>query len=579
MSPKLSLHTGLNNHWFRLRYLSVVIACTLILSCSIDGKKSAQPQPDRIENLTSTDLSHLLIGEFSLQRGDNKEATLRLLAAAKSTQDIGTAKRATYSAQFSQSPELLEKSSLLWSQLAPEDPLPWQYMAQAASLTHQFDQATFALEEELKRGGGAGLPYVASLSVNKAPALQKKLRRTFESWLDTYPNQKQLLYAIALLERNAGQTDKAIVYITKALAQDAHFLQAQVAYGELLLANQQTQAADTYLSQYTQPLQGAPRHLVTLHAQVLTLLAEYALAYDYFNELTRRNPENLRYRYSAGLLAYEDHQYSQAYRHLKKVVKLNPDSHSAYYYMGLSALHQDLPEQALGYLQQVRKGEDRLNAFALLLDLEKPDKDQRKAYFHQLRHQNEDLTAEIFSLEVQYLQDIGEIEYAISSYQEALIQHPNNISLLYGYALLAQSLHQFNTTEAMLQRIIDIEPNHINALNALGYSYAEQGINLQRAELLIRKALALDPENAAIIDSLGWVSYRLGHLRQSLILLTKAYDIMPAAEIAAHLGAVKWALGDTESAFETWNLALSLDPDNALIKQAILDAQNEFQSD
>jgi hypothetical protein len=62
-------------------------------------------------------------------------------------------------------------------------------------------------------------------------------------------------------------------------------------------------------------------------------------------------------------------------------------------------------------------------------------------------------------------------------------------------------------------------------------------------------------------------------------LLTKAYDIMPAAEIAAHLGAVKWALGDTESAFETWNLALSLDPDNALIKQAILDAQNEFQSD
>jgi tetratricopeptide (TPR) repeat protein len=131
----------------------------------------------------------------------------------------------------------------------------------------------------------------------------------------------------------------------------------------------------------------------------------------------------------------------------------------------------------------------------------------------------------------------------------------------------------------MLQRIIKLEPDHTNALNALGYAYADRGVKLAEAEVLIRKALAHEPNNAAIIDSLGWVSYRLGHLRQSLTLLTKAYDIMPAAEIAAHLGAVKWALGDTKGAFETWNLALSLEPDNALIKQAILDAQNEFQSE
>ena len=514
-----------------------------------------------------------------MQRGHNKEATIHLLAAAQSTQDLNTTRRATYSAQFSESPELLKQSSLLWTQLAPKDPLPWQYIAQAASLSQQFEQATQALEEELKRGGGAGLPYVASLSVNESATTQENLKRTLKSWLGTYPKHKQLLHSLALLEQNAGHIDTAIIYINKALAQDAHYLQAQVVYGELLLANKQTQAADTYLSQYTQPLQKAPRHLITLHAQVLTLMAQYTRAYNYFDELTRRNPENLRYRYSAGVLAYENKQYSEAYIHLKKIIELDPDSHSAYYYMGLSALRQDLQTQALSYLHQVKKGADRLNAITLLLDLKNPDTDQREAYFDQLRDQNQDLTADIFSLEVQYLQDIGQIESAIVSYQDALKEHPQSIDLLYSYALFSQSLHQFNTTEQMLLRIIDIEPNHINALNALGYSYAEQGVNLIQAELLIRKALAQDPENAAIIDSLGWVSYRLGHLRQALILLTKAYDIMPAAEIAAHLGAVKWALGDTESAFKTWNLALSLDPDNALIKQAILDAQNEFQSD
>ena len=579
MSPHSSLNTCFNTHWLRLRYLGVVMACTLIASCSTAIKTSDQPKPQRVESLTSANLSHLLIGEFSLQRGNNKEAAIHLLAAAQSTHDLDTARRATYSAQFSQSPELLKKSSLLWSQLAPKDPLPWQYIAQAESLSQHFEEATQALEEELKRGGGAGLPYVANLSVDEPSATQENLNQTFKSWLGTYPKHKQLLYSLALLEQNAGQIDTAINYINKALAQDAHYLQAQVVYGELLLANQQTKAADTYLSQYTQPLQKARRHLIALHAQVLTLMAQYARAYNYFNELTRRSPENLRYRYSAGLLAYENHQYSEAHIHLKKVIELDPESHSAYYYMGLSALRQDLQTQALSYLRQVKKGADRLNAISLLLDLETPDKDQREVYFYRLRDQNQDLTADIYSLEVQYLQDIGQIELAIVSYQNALQEHPQNISLLYGYALLAQSLHQFDTTEQMLQRIIDIEPNHINALNALGYSYAEQGVNLIQAELLIRKALAQDPENAAIIDSLGWVSYRLGHLRQSLILLTKAYDILPSAEIAAHLGAVKWALGDTESAFKTWNLALSLDPDNTLIKQAILDAQNEFQSD
>lgn len=549
------------------------------MSCSNPLKNNPPAQPAPTTSLTSANLSDLLIGEFSLQRGDSETATDLMLAVAQSTQDLDTAKRATYLAKFSQNPALLEQASLLWSQLSPLDPLPWQYMAQSASLMGQFKKATLALEEELKRGGGAGLPYIASLSINDTAATQIELQNTFTSWLDTYPNHKQLLLALALLAQNSEQIETAIIYTDKALAQDPHYLQAQVVYGELLLASQQTQAADTYLSQFTQPLKNAPQHLIALHAQVLTLMASYEKAYEYFDELAKRYPEDLSYRYSAGLLAYENHQYTLVYDHLQHLVKLDPDNHSAYYYMGLSALREDLPAQAVSYLQQVSKGPDRLNALSLLLDLESPEPHQRDTYFNQLRHQNQDLAADIFALEAQYLQDMGDTDTAMLSYQAALQQYPNHIHLLYNYALLAQSLHQFNTTELMLQRIIELDPDHTNALNALGYAYADRGIKLAEAELLIRKALAHEPNNAAIIDSLGWVSYRLGHLRQSLTLLTRAYDIMPAAEIAAHLGAVQWALGDTEGAFKTWNLALSLEPDNALIKQAILDAQNEFQSE
>ena len=524
-------------------------------------------------------MSDLLIGEFSLQRGDSEAATIHLLEVAQSTQDLDTAKRATYLAQFSQNSSLVKQTSLIWSQISPQDPLPWQYIAQSEGVTGQFEQALQALTEELKRGGGDGLPHIASLSISSTAAAQENVQRALKSWLDTYPNHKQLHLALALLAQHSGQIDAAIMHIGEALAQDAHYLQAQVVYGELLIANQQTQAADTYLRQFTQPLKKAPRYLISLHAQVLTLMAEYQQAYEYFDELTKRHPKDKSYSYSAGLLAYENHLYALAYRHLQQVVELDPESHSAYYYMGLSALREDLQAQAVGYLQQVKKGPDRLNAITLLLDLENPDHHHRIAYFQQLRFQNPDLAADLFTLETQYLQDLGDPDSAELAYQAGLKEYPNHIPLLYGYALLAQSLHRFSSTELMLQRIIDIEPNHTNALNALGYAYADLGIKLTQAESLIRKALANEPNNAAIIDSLGWVSYRLGHLRQSLTLLTKAYDIMPTAEIAAHLGAVKWALGDTKGAFKTWNLALRIEPDNVLIKQAILDAQNEFQSD
>ena len=362
-------------------------------------------------------------------------ATQRLLAVAQSTQDVDTAKRATYLAKFSQNPDLLQQTSLLWSQLSPQDPRPWQYMAQSASLMGEFNKATLALEQELKLGGGEGLPYIASLYINNTVATQVNLQNTLQSWLDTYPNHKQLLLALALLAQHSKQLDTAIIYTSKALAQDTHYLQAQVVYGELLLASQQTEAADTYLSQFTQPLKKAPRHLITLHAQVLTLLAKYEQAYESFNELATRYPEDPSYSYSAGLLAYENHQYAQVYQHLQHLIELDSDNHSAYYYMGLSALHEDLPTQAVDYLQQVSKGPDRLNALTLLLDLDSPEAQKRTPYFDQLRQQNQDLAADIFALEAQYLQNMGDTDSAIGSYQAALQLYPDHIHLLYNYTM------------------------------------------------------------------------------------------------------------------------------------------------
>ena len=556
----------------------------MVISCSstsnsaikIGNIETEQNLPSPKHNLTTAQLSKLLIGELSLQRGDYKTSTTQLIEAAKSTQDLNTAIRATYSAQLSQTPDLLIQASFLWSQLAPQDPLPWQYIAQAQSLNQQFEKTIDALEKELKRGGGEGLVRVANLSTD---ATQKGLQHQFQLWLGTYPSHKKIYYALAILAKKLDQTDQAIAHIETSLSFDERYLEAQFFYGDLLIQSNDLDGADRYLSQYTRPLEQAPSVLINQHAQTFTLMRRPVLAYEYFKELTRRQPNHFYFQYSAGLLAYENNDYSATISYLKKAIELDPTKHSAFYYMALSALREELPNQAIGFLSQINQGPDRVNALNLLVELEAPNTLSRASYFLQLRDQNQDLSPHIFALEISYLQQAQDFEATTQTYQKALHKHPNNISLLYAYALFADSLHQFDITEQMLQRIIDIEPNHVNALNALGYSYAERNIKLKEAQVLILKALALDPKNPAIMDSLGWVKYRLGHLRQSLNLLSQAYDIMPIAEMAAHLGVVKWALGDTQGAFNTWNLALEKEPDNALIKQAILDAQNEFQKD
>ncbi|MDC9720451.1 MAG: tetratricopeptide repeat protein [Gammaproteobacteria bacterium] len=579
MPPHSSPISRLIHQWAPLRHIWVVGACVIIASCS-NTPTALVTQPNTApKTLINSSLNHLLAGEFSLYRGDSQAAAEHLLAAAQATQDLNTTKRATYAAKVAKNPHLLKQASVLWSQLAPKDPLPWQYIAQAESLNKNFGPAAVALEQELKRGGGAGVVYVANLGINETEDIQKRLRERFYTWLQSYPKHKHLLYSLATLTRNSEPFDIAIGYTSQALAVDPHYLKAQILYGELLLASHQTTAADNYLSQHTSPLDKAHRHLLALHAQVLTLTAQYERAYRYFNELVRRFPNDLSFRYSAGLLAYETQKYTLAQAHFEQAIKTHPQSHSAYYYLGLGALEQEFIEQAISYFHKVTTGAERINAITMLANLEQPTGTETAHYFLQWRQQHPDLSADIYQVQAQYSLGLGDIESATNAFETALKKHPNHVALLYSYALLAQSLLQYDTTEHLLARIIEIDPNHINALNALGYSYAEQGINLNHAESLIRRALQHEPENAAIIDSLGWVTYRQGHLRKALALLSKAYDILPDTEIAAHLGAVQWALGDIDGAFNTWNAALKLDPNSSLIKQAILDAQNDFQND
>ena len=111
-----------------------------------------------------------------------------------------------------------------------------------------------------------------------------------------------------------------------------------------------------------------------------------------------------------------------------------------------------------------------------------------------------------------------------------------------------------------MKRVVNLDPDHADALNYLGYTYAEMGIHLDEAEQLIRSALQNKPENGYITDSMGWVYYKQGEYAKALTELLKAFQNLPDdPTIAEHIGDVYAALNENSKAIEYYNKALGLE--------------------
>lgn len=149
------------------------------------------------------------------------------------------------------------------------------------------------------------------------------------------------------------------------------------------------------------------------------------------------------------------------------------------------------------------------------------------------------------------------------------IQQINNEDILYFFSLAAEKAKQFNEMEQTLKRLIKKNPNNHSALNALGYSYADRGIKLNEAVVLLEKAQKLAPNDMLILDSVAWANYKLGKKELAIQQLQQAFTSQPEAEIGAHLGEVLWASSNKEAADIAWRKAESIDANNKTLKETL----------
>lgn len=171
--------------------------------------------------------------------------------------------------------------------------------------------------------------------------------------------------------------------------------------------------------------------------------------------------------------------------------------------------------------------------------------------------------------EAQLLREQPDYAAAMAVLKAATARFPGDTDLIYEQAMMAEKLGQFDEMEALLRHVIELKPDYHHAYNALGYSLADRNVRLAEAKALIERALKLAPGEPVIVDSLGWVEFRLGNLPEAAKLLRQAHSGRPDAEIAAHLGEVLWASGAQDEARRVWQEAARRDPGNEALRETL----------
>ena len=253
------------------------------------------------------------------------------------------------------------------------------------------------------------------------------------------------------------------------------------------------------------------------------------------------------------------------------MLSLGQRTDEAHYYLGRIAEDGGDEDAALGHYNQVQDGRELLSAAqrAGIILVGKGALEESHAGFERRRRAHPQQGEQLYALEADLLTQAGELDAAMDILNKALHEYPESNSLRYSRSMLGEQRNDLALMERDLRSIIDRDPDNATALNALGYTLANRTDRYEEAYTLIARALELQPDEPAILDSMGWILYRKGDYSGALEYLTRAYARFPDPEVAAHLGEVLWVSGDTEGAIRVWQGAVMKSPDHEILVETI----------
>lgn len=521
-------------------------------------------------------LEAVLAGEFALQAGHLPEAANWYLQAARAEGgDAGLAERAARIALLANDDARAAQALKLWKARAPHSLA--MRAAEATLLLRQGKAAPARRELAalIAEPGDQGWQHALNaLGDGHNPELSAKILQSLVK-ADALPDSLPAWLGFGHLAQSLDSPRLNARMLAEVLRRFPD--EPRVA---LFQAVQYRQAGQ--FEQARQVLAGLHDKALLLPQLRLPLAAEYEAMGDHAAAaaiLAQGPQDNYSYGLRAGLLARtgDDAALSALYAELENASLENatagPDPEWRLL-LGQMAQFLKRPQQALDWYRSVPSGpyraEAQLRVVESLYDLGQPQAAFAEAAVLQADAALDDrVRIGAYLTEAELRHKAGDAAGELDAYARGLAVYPNDSELLYARALQWERRDDIARAEADFRRILAAEPDSVAALNALGYILADRTTRYQEALEMISRARAAAPDDAAIIDSYGWVLYRLGRHEEALVELRRAFALHKDAEIAAHVAEVLWASGRHAEARRWFEQAARIDPENRSLKRAL----------
>jgi tetratricopeptide (TPR) repeat protein len=541
--------------------------------------------------LDSSLFYQLLLGELNARLGEPGTGYSLILDAARKQRDEQLYRRAVDLALQARSGDAALIAARAWSQDLPQSPEAHRFVLQILLALNRVGETGPVLRTLLERSSPAerndtlnAIPQIFTRVPDKAQALAV-VREALGTTLKQPAHAAAAWTAVGRMELAADQLPQSLEAARQGHQADPSAPLPALLALELMEYGQTD--AETLVRRHLQASPQTPAgtpSVALIYARVLLDLQRTADARSQLNQLTTSQPTLAEPWLLLGTLQVQDNALPAAtvsFQNYMALARQAGDERSArgltqaYLQMAQIAEKQNDFAAANAWLDRIENPDDIMAAQlrrASLLARQGRLQEARALLRNHPERRPEDARLKLLA-EAQLLRDLKAWQQAYEVYAEARRRFPDDTSMLYDQAMMAEKAGQHDTMERLLRQLIAAKPDDAHAYNALGYSLADRNERLPEAKQLIEKAVALAPNDAYIQDSLGWVEFRLGNWPRALEILQAAYAKRPDAEIAAHLGEVLWTLGRREDALKIWREGQLLASDN----ETLLNTLKRFQ--
>jgi tetratricopeptide (TPR) repeat protein len=520
-----------------------------------------------------------LAAEVAGQKGELGISTQLFYDLAKSSRDVRLAERAAKVAMYSKNAQAALETAKLWVELDANSTEAQQAAVQIYVINGDFNAAKPLLQKllantETQSNGFLYLNTLFSHQANRNTVLQ-----LVQDLAAPYKQLAEAHFSVAQAAFQANNLSLALKESTLANQLKPHWEIAAIQQADILYST----SPDHAISFYRNFLgDNADANDARLN------LARMLIKQSRFNEakpelvklskLANSNPEIL---VVVGLLFVQSNQFNDAEKYFLQALDSEiKNKDPIYLYLGQIAEKNKNDTEAINWYNKVQQlatnKNNQQNDHYLDAKLSAANVINRSQgadiaikMLDDLENLSDIQLAQVITAQANILAQSKRHQESFELLGKAVANMPNTSELIYEYAMSAERVQQYTVLETQLRLLIKIKPTFAQAYNALGYSFADRNVKLEEANRLIAKALELSPGDHYIMDSMGWVQYRLGNLDKAYEYLNKAYNLQNDSEIAAHLGEVLWKQGKHDEASKIWDEGLKANPQNETILKTI----------